>query len=132
VVALQDALLDIIKLDIMATVVDVAKRILVDGVVLAALRTDNVDIVVKNILFQEELEALVVQVDLEEDITIFLGPYQVLVGLQVVLETVVDPQQVQLVELVVLVENGHLVEMIHQTVGLVVLLVEQSLVPIIP
>jgi hypothetical protein len=44
----------------------------VDGVVLAALRTDNVDIVVKNILFQEELEALVVQVDLEEDITIFL------------------------------------------------------------
>jgi len=56
----------------------------------------------------------------------------VLLGLQVVLETVVDLQQVQLVELVVLVENGHLVEMIHQTVGLVVLLVEQSLVPIIP
>jgi hypothetical protein len=55
----------------------------------------------------------------------------VLLGLQVVLETVVDPQQVQLVELVVLVENGHLVEMIHQIVGLVVLPVEQLLDQII-
>jgi hypothetical protein len=53
------------------------------------------------------------------------------VGLQVVLETVVVPQTVEMVKLEDLAENGLQTALTLTIVGLEVLLVEQSLVPII-
>ena len=69
-VVLQDAQVDIIKLDTMETVVDAAKLILVDGVELVAHKIDNADTVGKmsqRLVEQVGLVELEVQ---EEDIII--------------------------------------------------------------
>jgi hypothetical protein len=100
--------------------VDVAKLILVDGAVLAVLKTDNVDIVVKNIQFLAEQVVKVVMVVQEEVTITYLVLYLVLVGLLAALIMDVDPQMVQQVKLVDLVVSGVLVVETRQIRGTVV------------